>query len=134
MSSATFAHDEAAQVVFATHPQPVELKTRAEISAYFEAAADYCRRRCKGNKVYMVVDYNNLSFNTEELDFYAAEVKRLSDAHLLAIVRYSGTLVQRMAGRMAAIKLHQPSRLYASREEALAVVRDLQRGTISAPP
>jgi hypothetical protein len=134
MSTATWSYDEAANVVFITHPQPIELKTRAEIFAYFEAGMDYCRKHCKGHQVYMLVDYNNLSFNTDELDFYTAEVKRLSDAHVLTIVRYSGSLVQRMAGRMAAIKLHKPSRLYASREEALAVVQGLQRGTISIPP
>ena len=134
MRSATWTYDEAARVVFVSHPQPVELRTQGEISAYFKAGMDFCNAHCAGKKVYVLVDYHNLSFNTEELDFYAGEVKRLSDAHALSIIRYNGTLVQRMAGRMAAVKLHKPARVYGSREEALEVVRGLQRGKISIPP
>ena len=134
MSSASWFYDEAANVVHVQHPSPVELRTRAEIAKYFDEAIEYCRAHLKGHKAYLVVNYDNLSFDTEEIDFYAGEVKRLSDDHALAIVRYNGSLVQRMAGRMAAIKLHKPSRVYGSREEAMAVVDGLKRGTSSIRP
>jgi hypothetical protein len=43
-------------------------------------------------------------------------------------------MLQRMAGRMTALKLHTTSKTYGSLEEALDVVRRLQRGTISIHP
>ena len=131
---AEWTHDAARQILFVSHPRPVVLATRADIQAYFDDGIHFFREHCQGRKAYVVVDYDNLTTNLDELEFYAGQVKRVMDECALTVVRYKGSLLQRMASRMVAIKLHTPSNTYASLEEALDVVRGLQRGTISVLP
>jgi hypothetical protein len=131
----TWSYDEAENILFAVHPKPINLATRADIVAYFDEGISFWRDHCKGKRAFIVVDYANLNSNLAEIDFYAAQVKRVIEECAITVVRYNGSMLQRMASRMAAIQLHTASNTYASREEALAVVRGLTRGTIrSAPP
>lgn len=127
-------YEPESQILFVSHPYPVVLATRADISAYFEDGIRYFRERCQGRKVYVVVNYDNLTTNLDELETYASQVKRVMEECAITIVRFKGNLLQRMASRMVAIELHSPSNTYASLEEALEVVRGLQRGTISVQP
>jgi hypothetical protein len=131
---AEWVYDPARQIMFVSHPLPVELKTRAHIQAYFDDGIRRFRERCPDGKAYVVVDYDNLTTNMDELEFYASQVKRVMDECAITIVRYKGSLLQRMASRMIAIKLHAPSNTYSSLEEAMEIVRGLQRGTISVQP
>jgi hypothetical protein len=127
---AVWSYDERSKVLFASHPNVVNLSTRAEMEAYFDDGISFWRKQCKGQKIYIVVDYSNLTTNLDEIDFYAKQVKRVIDECAITVVRYNGDMLQRMASRMTAIQLHTPSNAYGSLEEALAVVRGLQRGTI----
>jgi hypothetical protein len=102
--------------------------------SYFDHTLRFWREHCEGRRLYVVVDYENLTTNIDELEFYASQVKRVLDEMAITIVRYNGTMLQRMAGRMTALKLHTTSKTYGSLEEALEVVRGLQRGTISIHP
>ena len=43
-------------------------------------------------------------------------------------MRYGGDSLQRTAARLYNMKLHAPSRLYESRDEAIAVVKAIQSG------
>jgi hypothetical protein len=131
---AVWHYDAAERILFASHPTPTELRTRADMTAYFDDGIRYWRRHCGGEKVYIVVDYENLTTNLDELNFYASQVKRVISECAITVVRYNGSLLQRMASRMTAIKLHTPSNAYSSRQEALAVVRGLKSGTISIQP
>jgi hypothetical protein len=128
---AIWQYDPSERILFASHPEPVLLQTRTQMAEYFEDGIRFWRRHCGGEKVYIVVDYENLTTNLDELDFYASQVKRVINECAITVVRYHGNLLQRMASRMTAIKLHTPSNAYASRDEALAVVRGLRDGTIS---
>jgi hypothetical protein len=127
---AHFTYDAGEGIIFTTHPDPVDLSTRPLIAAYFDDAIRYWKRHCHGHRVYILVDYTNLTTNLEELPFYSEQIARIIAQCAITIVRYNGGLVQRTAGRMTAIKLHTPSNMYADRESAVAVVRDLKRGTI----
>jgi hypothetical protein len=131
---AEWAYDAARQIMFVSHPHPVVLQTRADIQAYFDEGIRHFREQCPDRKAYVVVDYDNLTTNMDELEFYANQVKRVMEECAITVVRYKGSLLQRMASRMIAIKLHTPSNTYSSLEEALEVVRGLQRGTISVQP
>lgn len=134
-SGAVWSYDDVEKIISVFHPQPVELATRADISAYFETGIAFWRRHCRGQRVFVVVDYANLSSNLAEIEFYASQLRRVIDECAITVVRYNGNMLQRMASRMAAIQLHTPSNTYGSREEALAVVRGLKRGAIlSIPP
>ncbi len=131
---AEWRYDAAARILFVSHPRPVVLTTREQMQAYFDQGLRYFRQHCDGRKVYVVVDYDNLTTNLDELDFYASQVRRIIDECAITVVRFKGSMLQRMAGRMIAMELHVPSNTYASLEEALEVVRGLRRGTISLPP
>jgi hypothetical protein len=132
--SAQWTFDAKESILFASHPEPVVLATREDIAAYFDDGVRFWRRHSGGEKVYVVVDYQNLTTNLDEIEFYASQVKRIVDECAITVVRYSGSMLQRMAGRMTAIRLHTPSNAYSSREEALAVIRGLRAGTIALPP
>jgi hypothetical protein len=125
-----FNYDDVDKTIFTTHPNPVYLGTSEEIASYFDDCIRFWRERCGGERVYIVVDYENLTSNLKEIDAYAAQVKRVLNECAIAIVRYSGSMLQRTASRMTAIQLHIPSNAYASREEAVSVVRGLRQGTI----
>jgi len=133
-SHARWAYDEERQILFVSHPDPVTLETQAEMRAYFDYGIGFWREQCNGRRLYVVVDYENLTTSHEELEFYASQAKRVMDEIAITIIRYNGTLLQRMAGRMTALALHTTSKTYGSLEEALEVVRGLQRGTISIHP
>ena len=48
----------------------------------------------------------------------------------ITIVRYGTDPLRRAATRLMALKLHLPSNIYDTREEALAVIRGLKDGSI----
>jgi hypothetical protein len=127
---AVMKYDAAENIVYVWHPEPVFLKTREEIAAYFEANRKFWQDHCGGKKAYFVVDFDGQSTSTEHQDHYAACVKAALDECAITVVRYGGDMLQRLAARMAATKLHVPSNVYRSRDEALAVVRALRSGTL----
>jgi len=131
--AARWSYDAEQNILFVSHPQPVELQTVAEIEAYFDVGAQAWQEQCGGRKVYVLVDYDGLTTNLDERAFYATQVQRIMEFSI-TIVRYQGSMLQRMAARLTAIELHTPSHTYASLEEALAVVHGLQRGSISVQP
>jgi hypothetical protein len=128
------SYDPVENILFTSHPTPVVLKTQADIVAYFDFGVRYCRRHCGGRKVYVLVDYENMTVELDEIDFYASQVRRIISEIAVTIVRYNGNMLQRMAGRMTAIKLHTPSNTYPTREAAIAVVRGLQQGSVRLGP
>jgi hypothetical protein len=127
-----FSYDDADKIIFITHPRPVTLGTSQEIVSYFDDCVRFWRDHCRGQRIYAVIDYENLTSSLNEIDTYTAQVKRMLDECTLAIVRYSGGILQRTVSRMTAIQLHTPSNVYSSRAEAVAVVLGLRRGTLLA--
>ncbi|HZS40299.1 MAG TPA: hypothetical protein VFF06_25885 [Polyangia bacterium] len=122
-------YDAAENIVYVSFPS-VQLETQDEIRAHFDRIITFWKQHCGGRRVYYVVNYDNISVNLQENDFYAAQMKRVLE-HAITIVRYGGDPLQRTAARLANMKLHAPTRLYESRDEALAVVQSLKAG---APP
>jgi len=129
MSGPTFfqKYDEKDNVVHVTFPA-VHLETRAEIREHFDRALSFWRENCGGKKVYYVVNYDGFSVNLRENDFYAEQMKRVVETCAITVVRYGGDALQRTAARLYNMKLHSPTRLYDSREEALKVVQALKSG------
>lgn len=116
-------------IIYVTFPL-VHLETQAEIRAHFDRVVDFWKANCRGKKVYFVVGYDGFSVNLRENDFYAQQMKRVVDC-AITIVRYGGDALQRAGARLYNMKLHTPSRLYESREKALAIVKALQSGEMS---
>jgi hypothetical protein len=121
------SYDLAENIVSMSFPAPLTLDTRPEIVAHFERVIAFWRRNAGGRKAYFVVDFDNVTINVNELDFYAEQTKRAHAICALASVRYGGAPLQRTTTRLAGIKNQQPSNICASREEALAAVRALKK-------
>jgi hypothetical protein len=111
-------------IVFVTFPR-VHLETKAQIREHFDRVVAFWKANCRNRKVYYVVNYDGFTVNLRENDCYAENMKQVADC-AITIVRYGGDSLQRTAVRLYNMKLHSPSRIYGSREEALAVVSALQ--------
>jgi hypothetical protein len=122
-------YDPDENIVYVTFPK-VHLETQGEIKAHFDRVVNYWRDNCRGKKVYYVVGFDGFTVNLRENDYYAAQMKRVLDQCAITVVRYGGDSLQRTAVRLYNMKLHAPSRLYESKEEAVNVVRAIQAGTV----
>jgi hypothetical protein len=123
-------YDPAQNIVFVTFPR-VHLETAIQIREHFDRVIAFWKANCQNRKVYYVVDYDGFTVNLRENGSYAQNMKRVADTCAITIVRYGGDSLQRTAVRLYNMKLHSPSRIYGSREEALAVVRGLKNGELS---
>ena len=122
-------------IVFVWHPVPVRLETRDDIARYFEANRQFWREEhCGGKQAYSLTDFDGQSMYVEHRDFYADCIKAAVDECAITVVRYGGEMLQRLAARMAATRVHVPSNVYRSRDEAIAVVRDLRDERTKLPP
>lgn len=120
------SYDPVENIVHVNFPK-VHLETRDEIREHFDRVVDFWRKNCRGNQVYYIVNYDNFSVSLRQNAYYAEQMQRVLDC-AITIVRYGGDPLQRTAARLYNMKLHSPSRLYESREQALAVVRALKDG------
>jgi len=120
-------YDAAENIVHVRFPK-VHLETREDIRTHFDRVFGYWRDHCRGRKVYYVVNYDGFTVNLRENDFYAQQMRRIVEECAITVVRYGGDPLQRTAARLFNMKLHAPSRLYGSHEEAMAVVRALKSG------
>jgi len=123
-------YDPVENILYVEHPG-VTLETRDDIEGHFDRIVEYWQKTCNGRKAYYVVDYDGITVNVKETDFYALQIKRVATECAVTVVRYGGDSLQRAASRLANMKIHLPSQLYASRAEALTVVRALQAGTMT---
>jgi hypothetical protein len=126
-------YDSVENVIFVSFPN-TKLDTQQQIREHFDRIVAFWEKNCGGKKVYYVVNYDNISISLKENEFYAQQMKRIIPC-AVTVIRYGGTELQRTGARLANIRLHTPSNLYESRDEALKIVRELKSGTISiAPP
>ena len=127
------SYDPVENIVYVTFPL-VHLETRAEISAHFAHARKFWCDHCGGRKAYYVVGYDGFSVNLRENEFYAEQMRPILEDCAITVVRYGGDALQRTGARLYNMKLHAPSRLYDSREEALTVVSALKAGEMRLDP
>jgi hypothetical protein len=126
-------YDPIENIVYVTFPQ-VHLETQEDICAHFAYAYRFWREHCGGRKAYYVVGYDGFSVNLRENQFYAEQMRPMVEECAITIVRYGGDALQRTGARLYNMKLHAPSRLYESRDEAIAVVRALKSGEMRLDP
>jgi len=119
------------KIVFVSFPEGFYVATRQEIGDMFDDVIGFWRAKCRGQRVYYVVDYTNHTSNLAENDFYAIQVKRVLDECATTIVRFGGDPLTRTGSRLRGMKLHVPTHLYSTKEEALTVVRALREGQMT---
>jgi hypothetical protein len=129
---AILSYDRAKNIVFMHFAVAEELQTKKEIGDHFARVIEFWRAEATGKKAYFVVDLENITINPQELEFYAEESKRAHALCALVSVRYGGNPIQRTLTRLAGMKIHRPSNIYETKEEAMEVVRALASGQIKA--
>jgi hypothetical protein len=130
MAHAELRYDKRENIVFIRFAEATELNTHAEISAHFQRVVSFWRTQAGGKKSYFVVDIDNITINMKELEFYAGETDKAHHECAITSVRYGGSPLHRTLTRLAGMKIHRPSNLYATRDEAMAVVRALRSGEV----
>ena len=130
MPTAKLQYDGDANIIFISFTEPTELNTQAEIAAHFKRVTSFWRQHAHGHKSYFVVDINNITINMKELEFYAEKTDAAHEECAITSVRYGGNPLHRTLTRLAGMKIHRPSNLYETRDEALAVVRALRAGDV----
>ena len=130
MALADLRYDKSENIIFISFAEATELNTHAEIAGHFKRVVSYWRTHAGGKKCYFVVDIDNITINMKELAFYAQETDRAHAECAITSVRYGGNPFHRTLTRLAGMRIHRPSNLYATRDEAMAVVRALRSGEI----
>ena len=113
------SYDPVENIVYVTFPRCTSRPARIS-AAHFDYAYQFWRDNCGGRKAYYVVGYDGFSVNLRENEFYAEQMRPIVEECAITIVRYGGDALQRTGARLYNMKLHAPSRLYESRDEALA--------------
>jgi len=126
MPLSRLSYDPRDNILFVSHPEPTKLDSEELIRRYFNEVVAFWIAKCNGQRVYFVVDYENLSVDPNLKEIYGKQVERGVRGYALTIVRYGGEPLQRTVARLVGIQLHVPSNVYESREQAIAVVRQLR--------
>jgi hypothetical protein len=107
------------------------LYTEGDIACVFESIRRFWAAQCRKRKVYVVVDYTNFVLNIDLTERFAQFVKQATETYAITTVRHTSDLQARTSIRAVAIRLHRPSNLYATKHEALQIVRALKSKTIA---
>jgi hypothetical protein len=126
--------DSIEETIHVSHGEGVRLETVKDIDAYFDEVIRFWRANCGQRRVYFLVDWSGLYVNLKEVDAYGRNVRRIVDQCARAVVRFGPDRLHRAVFRSMAIKIHVPTTVYGSREEALAVIRGLKDGTVTLSP
>lgn len=108
----------------------VKLETEGQIRRAFDVIYRFWTRDCGGKRLYCVIDYTDFSLDIALTDVYAAAVKEAVETYSITTIRYTTNLSARATLRAVAVKTHLPSNVYATREDAVAVVRGLRTNRI----
>jgi len=104
----------------------LQLTSEDDIDAAFYAVRRGWEGACRGKRVYCVVDYTGFSFPTRLSEHYAKCVKHAVETYSITTVRYTNDVALRTALRVMSMKIHSPSNLYSTKEDAIQVVRGLR--------
>jgi hypothetical protein len=125
MKTPTFAYDAGDEILFVGFAN-LRFDSKQAIQSAFEAVRVFWKTHCASRKVYCVIDYTNVEFDDSLTEFYAGYVKRAVEEYSITTVRYTTDVHMRATLRVVGMTIHKPSNLYASREDAIQMVRALR--------
>ena len=123
------AFDRNEQILFVSFAG-MRFETEAQIQRAFEKIRRFWVRECAGAKMYCVIDYTDFALDRALTAAWAVAVRHAMDHYAIAAVRYTTDISVRATLRAVAIKIHLPSNLYATREDAISVVQGLRANRI----
>lgn len=107
----------------------LNLKYKAEVDALWEAIDNYWDINIK-RKSYILVNYSDFSPSSLLTSYWAIKVRAAVMKMAITSVRYSNQTMVRTVVRTSLIKVHLPSNMYGSRQEALAVIDGLKSRSV----
>jgi len=131
----TCEFDPGKSILFVSHPVALTLSTAGDIDDYYGEVRNAWYRLCNGRRIFAVVDLTNLLVDVDASlsDYHARSIRTAEDECAIATVRYGGSMLQRTMSRMAAIGRSERSNVCRSRDEAIALVRELQQRGAASP-
>ncbi len=117
------------EILFINLFEGAHFDSREKIDAAFAAIDADWKRLCK-KKVYCVINYTGVTVDPTVLEYWSHKRTDAVTRYSLTTVRYGADLQMRIAVRAMATRTHVPSNLYATRDEAIAVVRAIRQGTM----
>jgi hypothetical protein len=130
MAEPRYRHDAPTDTMFCSLGG-VTVTTTEHLKMLVSSFEKAWRAKCGGKRVYLVVDYDGFSMEPSMLPAYAEMVKSVLSKHVITIVRYGGDSLQRTNARLIGMRIHVPSRVYATKQEATDVVASLRSGAMT---
>ncbi len=121
----TFAHDPGEQIFFVGFAG-IDFSNEEVIREVFAEVRQYWLTHCKGRKMYCVIDYSGVTLPIALTEFYGQFVKHAVEEYSVTTVRYTSDVLMRASLRVVGMTIHKPSNLYATKEDAIEVVRKLR--------
>src|SRR5215208_6145578 len=88
----------------------------------------------QGKRIYAVVNYEGTDIAPEIIDYYGERIKDLHDRYGLSTVRYSSNGFTRSVLRYLGAAKDLESNTFATREEAIRSIRELERRSLTERP
>jgi hypothetical protein len=101
-----------------------------QVEDAFEACHRYWDLHIK-QRCYVLIDYTDTVVDKGLLEAFADKRRTIVSGRTITTLRFTADIQARTAIRAMSIKIHQPSNLYASREEALAVLERIRAGSVA---
>ncbi|HXG94671.1 MAG TPA: ATP-binding protein [Blastocatellia bacterium] len=87
--------------------------------------------RAQGRRLYAIVNYEGTEITPEIIDYYGEVIKELQDRYAIRTVRYSSNGFTRSALRYLGAAKDLESNTYATREEAVRAIQELESRSIA---
>jgi hypothetical protein len=126
----TLSFDPREQIMFVGFAG-LRLDSEQQVRAAFEEIRRFWTESCGGRKVYAIIDYTKFDLNIRLTEYYAGFVKEAVDTYSITTVRHTTDVLARATLRVVGLKIHRPSNLYATKEDAVEVVRALRAKAIA---
>ena len=107
------------------------LDTEDDVTAHFDDIMAFWREVAAARPIYWLINYENFSVSQAANRLYALRLKEIVDKASLGIIRYNASSLHQALVRTTNIKWHNPSHLYGSLDEAMAVIRYLKAGPVA---
>jgi len=130
MTRPAISYDPEEEIFFLDNFANTTFVDQHQVDRAFGDALRFWRTHAGGKKVYVVVDYTGVVIDPKIVEYFGKKRAESVSGFTLVAVRYGGDLTTRAALRAMAVKTHIPSNLYASRQDAIAIVRGIRNGRI----
>jgi hypothetical protein len=121
----TLSYEPDEEILFVGMPL-VRITMKEQVDQLFVSIGRYWRAHCRGRRIYAVIDYTHFSMDVGLTEHFATGVKKAVETYTFTTVRFTTDIGARATVRAVGMKIHKPSNLYATRDDAIMAVRALR--------